>query len=75
MERELHDLKVEQRSRLDIHGDPYRVNVYTYYLGKNGPFSFELPLEDSDAEEVHAQIEQQAAMLRAIGALPPADTY
>ena len=75
VDKELHDLKVEQRARLDLHGDPYKVNVYTYYLGANGPFSFELPSDEAEPEKVEAKIAEQCAHLRAIGALPAAAGY
>lgn len=45
-----------------------RNRVYTFYLGKHGPFIERVPLEGFDADEITRRIDAMRAHLRGFGA-------
>jgi hypothetical protein len=62
-------LKVSDTSRYTRGGDVVKLRVYTFYLGKHGPFTVELPLEGLDESEIGRRIESYRRHLRELARL------
>jgi hypothetical protein len=67
---EAHDLIVTEQTRFDLQGNPYKVNLYTFFVGKHGPFSFEYKCGEETQATVEARIMAKVNELRNLGVLP-----
>lgn len=59
-------MKVKDESEYQRDGSTRRVRVFTFYLGKHGPFTERVALDDYDSGEIGRRVDQLRAELRAL---------
>jgi hypothetical protein len=50
-------MKVKDESMYELDGTTSRQRVYSFYLGKHGPFTERVPLANFDEQEIHRRID------------------
>lgn len=50
-------MKVKDESMYELDGSTSRQRVYSFYLGKHGPFTERVPLANFDEQEIHRRID------------------
>ncbi len=73
MDPNVSNLRVTPQVRFDQRGDVTQVTQYSFFLGKNGPFTLEYTAGKDTPEQVSADICALVAKLQAVGALPPSE--
>ena len=70
MNAAVNNMRVTHTSTFTLRGEPEAGTQYSFYLGKNGPFSLTYSGNEDTADRVNADIEILVQKLVAVGALP-----